>query len=350
MTELLTEMPPTISHVQWKYTVSIPKLQAATKNHKILEIGSLFGTGRLYLQLKDNMQRFEYFQRSLAFNTPVLSAPANTISQLLGGADGYFGIHARVGDGYFFRRRDGNMRNAFESMLKKLNVKRQVWPRLIEAAQKKTQQLLEEEKANKSSRKRSLKHLEGRSRHSQSETMQAEQFLSMWSGLDEEIPSAQDFADLPKRNSPSIQKRQKMWISQNDYSTQLKPVKTRADSALDPSLQCRGELYTDPDLLMLNNPVYIATDARYPLANPALTYFFANLPCAFILSDFDKPNPHNLGEPVHSLKVMEGAVNENDGIKLGRLLLPFMEAMIAAKAAGTIGTEGSTFSYVYTRV
>jgi hypothetical protein len=36
--------------------------------------------------------------------------------------------------------------------------------------------------------------------------------------------------------------------------------------------------------------------------------------------------------------------NQLDGVKLGRLFLPFLEAIVAAKGKITVGTAGSTFS------
>jgi hypothetical protein len=320
-TELITPM----SEGKYKYTVSIPRLIEQTKDTKLIEIGSMFGSGRLAIEQPDFARRKGFFQRSLAFDNPVLSTPANQIQQLMGGSDAYIGLHCRVGDGWFLSAAPDNMREIFSMLLGRLSVPQAARPALFVKAEERMQSLQAPEK-------RSIRpHLFGR-RHL-SPRVASEPAVSSWALAEEEADEAEQ---LP------LQKRQV--DSMAVYSTKLGAIRTRAEMKLASTLHCRGELHTDPRLLALNNPVYIATDSRSPLTEPALSYFWANFPCAFILSDFDRPNPQNTGELVHSLKVMEGAVNENDGVKLGRLLLPFMEAMVASKAALTIGTTGSTFS------
>lgn len=46
---------------------------------------------------------------------------------------------------------------------------------------------------------------------------------------------------------------------------------------------------------------------------------------------------------VIKIETMERLVNEADGTKLGRMMVPFLEAIVAAKARKVVGTSGSTF-------
>jgi hypothetical protein len=113
---------------------------------------------------------------------------------------------------------------------------------------------------------------------------------------------------------------------------------------LAPSLTCRGKLYTDPELQPLNRPIYIATDSHSPLQDRNLAVFFNSLPCVFVLTDFAEVTPVS-SEPIADLVEMTSLRNLEDGVKLGSLLFPFLEAEIIGRSRmATIGTPGSTFS------
>lgn len=98
-------------------------------------------------------------------------------------------------------------------------------------------------------------------------------------------------------------------------------------------LRCRGELHKGPDLVPLNAPLFISTDANDPSEHPLLRPFFDTFPCTFVLSDFS--------EEVAELKQLESGY---DGLMLHDFLLPFLDAIVAGNAHQIFGTEGSTFS------
>ncbi|KAF5388855.1 hypothetical protein D9757_005649 [Collybiopsis confluens] len=117
---------------------------------------------------------------------------------------------------------------------------------------------------------------------------------------------------------------------------------SRVDSDLetvdnDSLRQCRGLYHTKPQLMALNTPLYIATDATDK--DPSLALFFDTFPCTFVLSDF-------LG----SLTALTRINNLYDGLELKKFLLPFIDAMIVGKARHATGTPGSTFSAYVTDV
>lgn len=87
--------------------------------------------------------------------------------------------------------------------------------------------------------------------------------------------------------------------------------------------------------IILNAPVlYIATDLRNPRENPSLASFRHTFPCTFYLSDFTS-----------ELGPLDQLINPDDGVPLRPHLLPFLDALVAAKALRVVGTKGSTFSY-----
>jgi hypothetical protein len=80
--------------------------------------------------------------------------------------------------------------------------------------------------------------------------------------------------------------------------------------------------------------LYIATDLKETRQQPLLSRFYSTFPCTFDLSDFKR-----------HLAPLDRFINPIDGIPLRSHLLPFIDALVAAKALRVAGTKGSTFSY-----
>lgn len=164
----------------------------------------------------------------------------------------------------------------------------------------------------------------------------AEEEVSTWSLLDREyVPDQSDSASnyecsFKRYHSPAHRKRA--------------PVPTISARPPPVNLTCRSPLHTDPKLLSLNVPFYLATDSRSPTTSLHLAIFFRTFPCTFILSDFDRPSELNDGVVVESVGEMMRLENAKDGVGLGRLFLPFLEAVVASMGEITVGTKGSTFS------
>lgn len=128
-----------------------------------------------------------------------------------------------------------------------------------------------------------------------------------------------------------------------------------------PPLSCRSSLHTNPSLLPLNRPIYLATDSKSPESDITLKPFFDNFPCLFTLADFAFPasssattssnghlsNGNDKGRGSHLIQEvvdLAKTINSWDGQSLGRFLWPFLEAEIIAKGSECQGTSGSTFS------
>ena len=98
--------------------------------------------------------------------------------------------------------------------------------------------------------------------------------------------------------------------------------------------KCRGQLHTDPDLKRLNIPLFIATDSRNPYTNEHFGLFRKTFPCLFFLVDFSQ-----------DVKPIAGIRDPVSGMVIGDMLVPFLDAMVVAKAARVVGTPHSTFSW-----
>ena len=100
------------------------------------------------------------------------------------------------------------------------------------------------------------------------------------------------------------------------------------------SAKCKGELYTDLDLERLNVPLFVATDSKDPHTDEHLRLFRQTFPCLFFLSDFPRE--------MEATTVIRDPVG---GMEIGDMLVPFLDAMVVARAARVVGTPHSTFSW-----
>ncbi|KAG0329458.1 hypothetical protein BGZ99_001844 [Dissophora globulifera] len=80
-------------------------------------------------------------------------------------------------------------------------------------------------------------------------------------------------------------------------------------------------------------PIYLATDAHRPRANPIFDKLFETFSCIFTLDDFADEL-----EPLHQFR------NPEDGALMAKFLIPMVDAMVVAKSAAFFGTSSSTFS------
>lgn len=103
-------------------------------------------------------------------------------------------------------------------------------------------------------------------------------------------------------------------------------------SVVRPPSSCRQPAHDHPQLASLNRPLYISTDVENPREEPSLSVFLRTFPCVLFISDFQAAL-----EPLNEIK-------NDDGLRLARFVLPFLDAMIVGHASAIITTEGSTFS------
>lgn len=273
-------------------------------------MGSLFSSSKIDTSHPEADSLRELFDQALAFRNPWLIRPANEVADRLG--NDYLGVHARVGDGAFQRNAQENMHEAWTRLVNQMGLDRNV----VRAVWEQVKPVVEEKKV-----KRSVVELGAG----------AAVERSTWTELDDAFEEHELFYyDEGVRHV--VRKRAALPVDVDSAPPVLR------------DLTCRSPLHTAPELLPFNKPLYLATDSRDPASDPALAIFFHTFPCTFVLNDFDRPSELNGGVVVESVQQMSRLENENDRMPLGRLFLPFLEAVIAAKAELVSGTPGSTFS------
>ncbi|KAF9356503.1 hypothetical protein BGX26_005157 [Mortierella sp. AD094] len=80
-------------------------------------------------------------------------------------------------------------------------------------------------------------------------------------------------------------------------------------------------------------PIYLATDAYRPRANPIFDKLFATFECIFTLDDFPE-----------DLELLYQFRNPEDGTLMAKFMIPMVDTMVVAKSAAFFGTPASTFS------
>ncbi|KAF7968725.1 hypothetical protein HWV62_29593 [Athelia sp. TMB] len=250
-----------------RYAQDIHILTLRAEEARLIQIGTLFGSARLRLTQPQNLALRTAVRRSMAFTHPGLTAATREIARTLGGEGRFLGAHVRVGDAHFAADAQANARG--------------VWWRLVhQTLGFPMEKALELERSTMGNNTQELDP--------------------------PALPVDRAALRTPHPPLPSLPK------------------------IFTPHLPCRAPLHTARQLLPLNAPLFIATDARSPATHPALEPFRATFPCAFFLGDF----PGAIAQLHEQEDEGKGAMH----------LLPLLDALTAAQAHAVVGTRGSTFS------
>ncbi|BGP52781.1 hypothetical protein JCM8202v2_000338 [Rhodotorula sphaerocarpa] len=313
---------------RWNRNVSLDALRELP--HRVLLVGSMHGSGRVHLTREPGAQEWTTaLAQSMAFSTPWIIRPADAIVERLGGQDNFVGVHARVGDGRFAREAPANMRRAWRKLAEGLGAEpaalEEMWDRVRPR----------DVSATSDDPPLPIAELD---KQAGPESTGSDRPQSAATSIDLPGPGA---AESRGGTRPSTVERSVLtdvWLSVFGGEAPVLADNLR-------NLSCRSPPHPEPRFSGFNAPLYLATDSRSPETDPNLAIFFEAFPCTFVLSDFSSPDVHrNDGIAVPSVDEMTRLVNKLDNVPLGRLFLPFLEAVVAAKARLTVGTSRSTFS------
>ncbi|KAJ6602194.1 hypothetical protein B0H10DRAFT_2081230 [Mycena sp. CBHHK59/15] len=94
-----------------KYTEALYIPDLARYSHRLITIGTLFGSSRLRLKDPNNKLLRTEVRQSMEFSCPQLVDAADSVALSMSGT--YLGAHVRVGDGYFRVNGEANLRQVW---------------------------------------------------------------------------------------------------------------------------------------------------------------------------------------------------------------------------------------------
>ena len=244
-------------------------------NHpaRLIQLGSLFGSGRLKLSDPSHKAIRKQIRQHMTLKHPLLQkSSADIASKISGSGSGFLGAHLRCNDDYFL---DTAMEHS-----------RMLWWKIVH------------------------------------------RILGLSTERTRQLEVASGFTGNSSRS-----RRFERYISSSNSRVHF-PLDYRPLISDVYQARCKGELHTEPDLERLNIPLFIATDSSDPYTDGHLGLFRQTFPCLFFLGDF----PREV-EPVVGIRDPVG------GMEIGEMLVPFLDAMVIARAARVVGTPHSTFSW-----
>ncbi|SGY69400.1 BQ5605_C004g03009 [Microbotryum silenes-dioicae] len=295
--------------------VDVLKLARDTRDYKLVNLGTLFGTSRVRATTDEAYEARSAFRQATVFKNALLDEITETVRDQLGGPGKYYGLHLRVGDGIFQKSAAANMAG--------------VWQNLCAVKMKQPQELCDQIAK----------------RYRDGATLRARA----------QIPDKRDpkiatwFNSTPSKppNTPLTKRRNSHAQRPGAYThtplPKIPAIQSREDSLLDPSLTCRGPFYVAEEMLPFNAPLFIATDSKQPTEDANLGLFFATFPCTFVLNDFSSVSEVSRN-PVAAFNELSGLRNRYDKVPLAQFMYPQLDAQIAAYGCKLVGTPQSTYS------
>ncbi|KZO93203.1 hypothetical protein CALVIDRAFT_540190 [Calocera viscosa TUFC12733] len=230
-----------------RYTtrVNLDDLARETRHHKLISLGSLFGTSRVKLSTKPAKVLRRSIKRTTTFSHPTILSAAQRVVRKLGGRDAYVAAHVRLGDGSFEQEGETRVRELWWALVRSLGLSEQLAAEVEQWAY-------------------SHPHSRGNISH----------------------PATAPLEPAPDRQA---------------LKAPHPPLSPFPNPPPRPPLKCsRDGMHTRPELLALNVPLFLATPSPdSPLLDPLRRTF----PCSFSLSH---PQLSALLEPVRQLATGEG--------------------------------------------
>jgi hypothetical protein len=263
---------------RFKNRIDVSTLQAIPE--KVLHFGSVFGTYRILSQTPEHAEVHRSIRNNLIFRNEYLLRATDNIVRKIGGVKGFVGLHVRIGDGLFARRKTITIDDMYHQLVNQFTDLTQD----------------EVEKIDHT-------HMEDRLEDEDYEVKRLR-----WQGKLPEIVAEPLVVQHPPEDE--LQKTLQ----------DITPIAMTCDKH-------NGKTAT------FRTPIFLATDAPKPRQNPLFRKLFETFPCVFVLDDFWD----DLDE-LMQLQVVE------DGVNLSGYLIPMVDAMISAHGHTFMGTKDSTFS------
>ncbi|KAF8924025.1 hypothetical protein BGZ58_002257 [Dissophora ornata] len=312
----------------------------ADRPERLIHLGSIFGTGRIYIESLESKAWLQMIRDHLILRTDILQKTSQRIADKISGGvvqqllhhqqndddaypgqqtyygqqslsssvmeAGFVGVHIRISDGHFSLTARDTIENIRQELMWQIGITEDNgdngedededessphFPSNASQAHKRQGRLSVEQ-----CRSRALNH-----RRALQEQLGQHQ---------EQDQQAQPYYQQPHGQGQG-QGQQHAFLHTPD--TSVSPPKRRSNGRF--------------------TPIYLATDARRPRANPIFDKLFETFSCIFTLDDFEE-----------DLELLHQFRNPEDGTLMAKFLIPMVDAMVAAKSAAFFGTPTSTFS------
>ncbi|GAB5592003.1 hypothetical protein Unana1_06903 [Umbelopsis nana] len=265
---------------RFKNRIDLATLEAIPQ--KVLHFGSVFGSYRILAQTDEHAELHRSLRNNMIFRNEYLLRATDAVVSKIGGVKGFAGLHIRVGDGLFARKKTITIDDVYHELVNQFT-------NLTQA---------EVEKID-------YTHMDDRLEDEEYEVKRYR-----WN-TDSKVPTGIQ-EPLVVQHPPDEELQRTL--------QQITPIRMNC-------AQHHGKTAT------FLTPIYLATDAPKPRENPLFRKLFDTFPCVFVLDDFKQ----DLDE-LTRLEVVE------DGVNLASYLIPMVDAMIAAHGHTFLGTKDSTFS------
>lgn len=265
---------------RFKNRIDVATLQAIPE--KVLHFGSIFGSYRILAQTEEHAELHRSLRNNMIFRNEYLLRATESVVSKIGGVKGFAGLHIRIGDGLFARKKTITIDDMYHELVNQFT------------------DLTKEEVE-----KLDYNHMDDRLEDEEYEVKRYR-----WQGKNTDTSATQEPVVVQHPPDEELQRTLQ----------QITPIK----------MDCAKHQGKTAGFL---TPIYLATDAPKPRQNPLFRKLFDTFPCVFVLDDFKDA----LDELVR-LEVVE------DGVNLASYLVPMVDAMIAAHGHTFLGTKDSTFS------
>ncbi|KAF9970848.1 hypothetical protein BGZ73_006298 [Actinomortierella ambigua] len=318
----------------------------AQRQERLIHLGSIFGTGRVSISKPESKAWLRMVREHLILQTEILQKTSQTIADRMAGGSalrkkivrremkkagrasppppfeaspspstvdlaeedsledesGFVGIHIRMSDGHFSLSARKTIENIRKELLWQMGVQDPL-------------------------------HLEGSEAGADHDSPQEYQ------GLHPNQEGQQMVFQQPSPNPPPSYSEKRFSVKECRRMSLKHWSASVASSAADAASYPQDQPRVEPASLGwqrsqgLQTPIFLATDAHNPRANPIFANLFATFDCLFTLDDFRE-----------ELEELEQFRNPEDGVRLAPFLIPMIDAMVVAKAGAFFGTPMSTFS------
>ncbi|CAG8736397.1 2556_t:CDS:1 [Dentiscutata erythropus] len=99
-----------------KFKERVNLIDLGKRSEKLIHFGSLFSSNRNVRQLPESIEFWNKLMRNMLPNNPIINYIADKIIDKIGGMNSYIGVHPRLKDSFFAKRRNNTVQGLIEKI------------------------------------------------------------------------------------------------------------------------------------------------------------------------------------------------------------------------------------------